>query len=317
MTNSHKPMSSASIWILTVVALVSWGCLDTKLDLDFTDDVPAQPGDAADKDRTIPEDDSVPSSCGNGICDQELGESSKNCMKDCCKCGDNICAAEAPCLENMKNCDVDCCVCGNGVCDMMECGENWMVTDPVEPSLLTCATDCASCGNGTCDPSEGPSNCSLDCCGGCGDGKCMGAQCQETPEDCPQDCNTFACGNAVCEAIENPLNCPQDCEKFACGNGTCDPAEDDSSCPQDCGATCGDCNCGGDETFETCPQDCGFCGDGYCIGACEYIWEDEEVCPQDCCVPDCTDRECGDDGCGGSCGECGEGLTCDENGACA
>ena len=33
------------------------------------------------------------------------------------------------------------------------------------------------------------------------------------------------------------------------------------------------------------------------------------------CVPDCTDKICGDDGCGGSCGEeCGEDLQCSEDG---
>ena len=303
-------MAWASIWVLAVVVLVSWGCLDTKLDLDFADDV-VRTGDTGKQD--IPVDDSVPSTCGNGTCDKGKGETSKNCEVDCCKCGDNICDREDPCFENSKNCEVDCCICGDGFCDMMECGENW-----VAPDLLTCATDCAPCGNMTCDPGEGPQTCIGDCCGGgCGDGKCMGEQCGENPDDCPQDCNTFACGNDICEAVENPMNCPQDCEKFACGNSTCDPAEDFAGCPQDCGATCGDCTCDGDETFETCPQDCGFCGDGYCIGACEYIWEDEDICPQDCCVPDCTDRECGDDGCGGSCGDCADGLTCDEDGACA
>jgi|GEM_PF-6461858 len=35
----------------------------------------------------------------------------------------------------------------------------------------------------------------------------------------------------------------------------------------------------------------------------------------DACVPECTDRECGDDGCGGSCGECGGEETC-EDGLC-
>ncbi len=28
------------------------------------------------------------------------------------------------------------------------------------------------------------------------------------------------------------------------------------------------------------------------------------------CVPNCAGMECGDDGCGGSCGVCGEGLAC-------
>ena len=29
------------------------------------------------------------------------------------------------------------------------------------------------------------------------------------------------------------------------------------------------------------------------------------------CAPECTDKECGEDGCGGSCGECGDGDYCD------
>ncbi len=36
---------------------------------------------------------------------------------------------------------------------------------------------------------------------------------------------------------------------------------------------------------------------------------------QDLCLPDCTDRLCGEDGCGGLCGECDGGLLCD-GGAC-
>ena len=38
----------------------------------------------------------------------------------------------------------------------------------------------------------------------------------------------------------------------------------------------------------------------------------EETFPPDLCVPGCTDKECGDDGCGGSCGECPGGV-CDED----
>ena len=32
-----------------------------------------------------------------------------------------------------------------------------------------------------------------------------------------------------------------------------------------------------------------------------------------CCVPNCIDKECGDDGCGGSCGKCGDGQACQDN----
>ncbi len=34
------------------------------------------------------------------------------------------------------------------------------------------------------------------------------------------------------------------------------------------------------------------------------------------CTPDCTDKTCGDDGCGGSCGSCGTDATCDTSGEC-
>ena len=34
------------------------------------------------------------------------------------------------------------------------------------------------------------------------------------------------------------------------------------------------------------------------------------------CIPQCTGRACGDDACGGECGECGEGATCMPDGSC-
>jgi hypothetical protein len=34
------------------------------------------------------------------------------------------------------------------------------------------------------------------------------------------------------------------------------------------------------------------------------------------CTPNCTNRECGDNGCGGSCGSCSGGLSCNASGQC-
>jgi hypothetical protein len=195
------------------------------------------------------------------------------------------------------------CICGDGVCEPARCGESWV------EGARTCAADCAVCGDGTCDPGEGvsgPGACLVDCCGSCGDGLCRGGECGEDPAACPQDCG-FACGNTLCEPGETPVGCPEDCEPFACGNGTCEPTEAPGDCPEDCGLACGDCACEGGETYETCPVDCGYCGDGYCITSCPYLMkEDGASCPIDCggCVPDCSGMECGDDGCGGSCGPC-------------
>ncbi len=36
----------------------------------------------------------------------------------------------------------------------------------------------------------------------------------------------------------------------------------------------------------------------------------------DACVPACSERQCGADGCGGTCGTCPQGATCDEGGRC-
>lgn len=39
--------------------------------------------------------------------------------------------------------------------------------------------------------------------------------------------------------------------------------------------------------------------------------------PRDGCVPQCDGKQCGDDGCGGSCGACGDGRVCDASQRCA
>ena len=59
----------------------------------------------------------------------------------------------------------------------------------------------------------------------------------------------------------------------------------------------------------------GFCGGSGMAGKCPYdqtcVWNtNEQDDPGDayrngiCCQPDCADRQCGGDGCGGSCGTC-------------
>ncbi|MFZ4631967.1 MAG: hypothetical protein ACOYL8_02015 [Patescibacteria group bacterium] len=55
----------------------------------------------------------------------------------------------------------------------------------------------------------------------------------------------------------------------------------------------------------------GFCGDGYC----QTKYENKDNCDQDClsiCVPTCEAKgsDCGDNGCGGICGECSIGDEC-------
>ncbi len=69
-----------------------------------------------------------------------------------------------------------------------------------------------------------------------------------------------------------------------------------------------------------CTPDCSGkdCGDDGCGGSCGTC--DSGTCNangicETTCTPDCSGKDCGDDGCGGSCGTCDNG-TCNANGIC-
>lgn len=63
---------------------------------------------------------------------------------------------------------------------------------------------------------------------------------------------------------------------------------------------CGDGTCEGSESCLTCPADCGCTGCGM------------ECSAGECRITACDGRECGDDGCGGVCGDCPAHHTCAE-----
>src|SRR6185437_12081647 len=60
------------------------------------------------------------------------------------------------------------------------------------------------------------------------------------------------------------------------------------------------------------------CGSDGCGGTCGTC-SSEQTCTNGVCVascvPDCSGKTCGSDGCGGKCGSCSGGLTCDQSGA--
>lgn len=126
------------------------------------------------------------------------------------------------------------------------------------------------------------------------------------------------------EATDVPLPCvPVTCETlgFNCG------AIDDQ-----CGNTlsCGlctppnACGAGGNAQVCGCSPDCEdkTCGDDGCggvCGACEDPTPNcngEGVCEAAPCDADCQGKDCGGDGCGGTCGFCFPGFICDEEGQC-
>jgi len=95
---------------------------------------------------------------------------------------------------------------------------------------------------------------------------------------------------------------------FACviGEGqACDAVSDAGSCDGDVLTWCDPAT--GTTIIEDCAAydtKCGWTGSYHCCHE-----------PQEC-VPNCSGRQCGDDGCGGSCGSCDGGKTCSDNGLC-
>ncbi len=103
------------------------------------------------------------------------------------------------------------------------------------------------------------------------------------------------CGDAVCDpSTENCENCPVDCgcaDSEVCFVGACCLPDNCSTLGAECG-THPD-GCGSAIDCLECPLPNDACVAGTCL-----------------CSPDCKAVECGSDGCGGQCGECGEDEQC-------
>ncbi len=102
-----------------------------------------------------------------------------------------------------------------------------------------------------------------------------------------------------------------------------------TSCPSACGsvgaAGCCDgnqylgCDASGNPTGQTCAQACGWSGTSYGCVANANVYAPNDMPATMCmyqCTPACNGKQCGDDGCLGSCGTCGANETCDASGKC-
>ena len=150
---------------------------------------------------------------------------------------------------------------------------------------------------------------------------------------CVPDCSGKECGDDGCGGICGTCPAGKTCAVAGPDAGHCVP-----TCTPICdGLECGDGGC------TDRPDACGVCGaaqacvEGRCVairscgnGACEPTAQETcESCPADCacdcgeecrsgtCVfTACEGLDCGDDGCGGSCGNCAPGQVC-QGGHCA
>ena len=113
------------------------------------------------------------------------------------------------------------------------------------------------------------------------------------------------------EILDN-CNDDNDCTEDGCANSVCTHDPVSQSCcqpPCEMGELCisNECICT--------PMCMGKeCGDDGCGGTCGECPGDAEcsVTGKCKCKPDCTDKECGDDGCSGLCGYCLEPAVCEE-----
>jgi len=266
----------------------------------------------------------------------------RECGPDGCEgsCGDcppgKGCGPEGKCtlcvpLCDNKECGDDGCGGSCGGCQFGYQCKDFQCTEPCNPS---CAGK--KCGDDGCGGS----------CGKCLPGeKCLDGQCKIVCEpacagkECGPDGCGGSCGKCPPWAWCSPQGlCVSDCTAPDCEGKECGP--------DGCGGSCGSCPAG-----KYCVEkgscagpggDCmGIGPAGWCDGnnlltcsagkllvtncksmgknvVCEWLDATQAYgCnPHGECVPDCANKVCGDDGCGGSCGKCQPGQTCDSNGLC-
>lgn len=133
--------------------------------------------------------------------------------------------------------------------------------------------------------------------------------------DCVSDADCTGAGEFC---IDGACAVPADSCWGRCGGQAPEGCWCDEACDQ-YGDCCGDICDACAELALCCQPDCTEkdCGDDGCGGTCGTC-APGEVCGGDglCepCTPACDGKQCGDDSCGGTCGDCDPGLTCAKDG---
>ena len=248
-----------------------------------------------------------------------------------CKPSTNKCVlADAP---DGKGCDDgDACstetVCSSGVCGggaVVDCDDGDVCTDDACDPLMGCAYV----------PNEAPCTDGDPCTVGdaCANGECIGS---ENVCDDGDPCTQDLCDGGGCQhvAATGPCDDGDPCTvDDACADGVCGPGkqkacDDGDGCSIDwCDVATGECKsqpgCPAGQVCDeaagvcvsTCADSCAEneCGDDGCGGSCGTCGAGKACYEGTCkasCTPSCGGKSCGSDGCGGTCGSCAPGSTC-------
>ena len=254
------------------------------------------------------------------VCDVKASASEWQRLKDGTKVDDTAICYHGEVCNPVVNCrDMDCGDdnCG-GVCG--KCGNHYQCESG------KCVFQ-AYCGDGNCDAAknENCASCPDDCACKAGD-VCYPDQCC-TPACTGRDCGDDGCGGSCWKGQGTECSDALDCTSDQCTSNKCSHSLQSGYCliDQKCyaenqqkpGDVCQECITVKDTTGWSSADDGTLCQDasGKCIDGA-------------CCVPACMGRECGDNGCGGSCWtggantECDDGLSCttdkcSEDGRCS
>ena len=177
--------------------------------------------------------------------------------------------------------------CTGGKCEYTSCTG----CNAPEPACgqTTSGTDCGGNSCSKIGPPCPPFNPTHKVCNSFG--QCVTVECGN-PSDCPSTCSI----NADCP----PEPCPSNCElSNPPGARECDPY--DRRKIRWCAFTNGGCN-------QWQYHQCDLCQGMFSCGN-----EDDFCFNNACCHPSCDNKQCGSDGCGGSCGSCPPGQYCSNN----
>ena len=286
------------------------GCVSSAKDCD---DGTACTVDACDKAKGCI---NAPKVCDDGdSCTADLCDKFKGCVSSPKECSDNDACTEDSCSKT-AGCKSTLKVCA----DTLEC-----TTDSCDPKV-GCKFEVkfgAPCGNGgfcdaaatcgkcvpKCDAGSCTDGCGGFCAGACNDkdactenDACNSGKCQGTVKSC-DDANS--CTKDSCDSVTGCIN--GNVDSNVCGDGNA--CTDADKCTNGaCSGTVKTCDDKNECTVDSCDPKDGCKNVAKTVASCSS--GAGKCIDGGCCVPKCGTSQCGDDGCGGTCGACGATSAC-------